>query len=96
MAGAKRVRVAVNGYGVIGKRVADAVALQDDMELVGVAEVAADYRVRAAVARGYPVHAATPDARAGLEAAGVPVAGDLDGLIARHPLGAVPRGRRGA
>ena len=33
----KQARVAVNGYGVIGKRVADAVALQDDMQLVGVA-----------------------------------------------------------
>ncbi|MEO7989303.1 MAG: hypothetical protein ABI663_07165 [Chryseolinea sp.] len=29
----KKIRVAVNGYGVIGKRVADAVTLQDDMEL---------------------------------------------------------------
>jgi glyceraldehyde-3-phosphate dehydrogenase (NAD(P)) len=83
MAGAERVRVAVNGYGVIGKRVADAVALQDDMELVGVAEVAADYRVRVAVARGYPVHAATLEARPVLEAAGIRVAGDLDELIAR-------------
>ena len=27
----KRIRVAVNGYGVIGKRVADAVAAQNDM-----------------------------------------------------------------
>ena len=27
------IRVAVNGYGVIGRRVADAVALQDDMQL---------------------------------------------------------------
>jgi glyceraldehyde-3-phosphate dehydrogenase/erythrose-4-phosphate dehydrogenase len=32
-----RARVAVNGYGVIGKRVADAAAAQEDMELVGVA-----------------------------------------------------------
>lgn len=32
-----KVRVAVNGYGVIGKRVADAVALQEDMALAGVA-----------------------------------------------------------
>jgi hypothetical protein len=30
------VRVAVNRYGVIGKRVADAVRAQPDMELVGV------------------------------------------------------------
>lgn len=32
-----KLRVAVNGYGVIGKRVADAVAAQDDMEIVGIA-----------------------------------------------------------
>ncbi len=30
-----KLRVAVNGYGVIGKRVADAVALQPDMQIVG-------------------------------------------------------------
>lgn len=46
MAEAKKARVAINGYGVIGKRVADAVAAQDDMELVGVADVVSDYRIR--------------------------------------------------
>ncbi|MFO7539153.1 MAG: type II glyceraldehyde-3-phosphate dehydrogenase, partial [Chloroflexota bacterium] len=35
----KKIRVAVNGYGIIGKRVADAVRVQPDMELVGVADV---------------------------------------------------------
>ena len=30
------VKVAINGYGTIGKRVADAVDAQDDMEIVGV------------------------------------------------------------
>lgn len=34
----KTVRLAVNGYGVIGKRVADAIAFQDDMTLVGVCD----------------------------------------------------------
>jgi glyceraldehyde-3-phosphate dehydrogenase (NAD(P)) len=38
----RKVRVAVNGYGVIGKRVADAIALQRDMALVGISDVAAD------------------------------------------------------
>jgi glyceraldehyde-3-phosphate dehydrogenase (NAD(P)) len=76
-----RVRVAVNGYGVIGKRVADAVDLQPDMELVGVADVAADYRIRVAVERGYRVFASGPEARPEMEAAGLPVAGDLDDLI---------------
>ena len=34
MSAATKIRVAVNGYGVIGKRVAAAVTLQDDMTLV--------------------------------------------------------------
>ena len=38
----KKVKVAVNGYGVIGKRIADAVGLQEDMELVGVCDVMSD------------------------------------------------------
>lgn len=77
-----KVRVAVNGYGVIGKRVADAVTLQPDMELVGVADVVSDYRIRVAVERGYPVFASTPEARAEMEA-GTPLAGGLDELVAR-------------
>ena len=30
------IKVAINGYGTIGKRVADAVDAQDDMEIIGV------------------------------------------------------------
>lgn len=58
---ANKVSVGVNGYVVIGKRVADAAALQDDMELVGVADVVADYRIRLAVERGYPIYASLQD-----------------------------------
>ena len=76
-----RVRVAVNGYGVIGKRVADAVALQDDMTLMGVADIGADYRIRIAVEHGYPVYAATAQARHGMTEAGMPVRGTLDDLL---------------
>lgn len=78
-----RIRVAVNGYGVIGKRVADGVTLQPDMELVGVADIVSDYRVRIALERGYPVFASTPQARAEMEAAGIPVAGGLEDLLAQ-------------
>lgn len=81
MAERAKARVAVNGYGVIGKRIADAVALQDDMELVGVADVVSDYRIRVAVERDYPIYAAADEARAGMEAAGIPVAGSLDDLL---------------
>ena len=45
----KKIRVAVNGYGVIGKRIADAVALQIDMELVGIADVVTDWRIKAGI-----------------------------------------------
>lgn len=45
----KKIRVAVNGYGVIGKRVADAIILQDDMELAGVCDVVTDWRIKVAI-----------------------------------------------
>ena len=38
-----KVKVAINGYGTIGKRVADAVSLQDDMEMIGVAKTRPNY-----------------------------------------------------
>ena len=36
----KKIRVGVAGYGTIGQRLADGVALQGDMELVGIADLA--------------------------------------------------------
>lgn len=82
----EKVRVGVNGYGVIGKRVCDAVALQDDMELAGVAEIVYDYRVRVAAERGYPIFASLGEKRSLMEEAGLPVAGTLDDLIGRVDL----------
>jgi glyceraldehyde-3-phosphate dehydrogenase (NAD(P)) len=81
MSNTGNIRVGINGYGVIGKRVADAVRLQVDMDVVGVADVGFDYRVKAAVERGYPVFASVEDRRAEMRAAGVPVAGDLKDLL---------------
>jgi len=75
------LRIAVNGYGVIGKRVADAVAKQDDMRLVGVADVAADWRPRVALNRGMPLFAAAPDHAEAMRTAGLTVAGTLDELL---------------
>ena len=77
-----KARVAVNGYGVIGKRVADAVAAQDDMELVGVADVSTDYRLRVAAERGFRIHASLAERRPEMIEAGLPVAGTLDDLLA--------------
>ena len=52
------IQVAVNGYGTIGKRVADAVTLQPDMELVGRAVTNQDpnraYQAVASLAQANP------------------------------------------
>lgn len=79
----KKVRVAINGYGVIGKRVADAVAAQDDMELVGVADASFDYRLRVAAERGFPIYAALADRARAMQSARFSVGGSLDDLRAR-------------
>lgn len=75
------IRVAVNGYGVIGKRVADAVAAQPDMTLVGVADLATDWRTKTAAVAGIQVFAATGEAAGPMRDAGIPVAGDLGDLL---------------
>ena len=46
-----KIKVAVAGYGVIGQRLADGVAMQGDMELVGVADLAPTLSVRALAER---------------------------------------------
>ena len=79
----KTIRVAVNGYGVIGKRVADAVRQQPDMALVGVGDIAHDYRVKTAVVHNIPVYASLPEKAGEMRAAGIPVAGTLDDLLAQ-------------
>ncbi len=78
----KKIRVAVNGYGVIGKRVADAIRLQPDMEFIGVGDVVSDYRVKAAVVLDLPIYASLSQKADELKAAGIPVIGTLDELLA--------------
>ncbi|MCD6446018.1 type II glyceraldehyde-3-phosphate dehydrogenase [Candidatus Bathyarchaeota archaeon] len=79
----QKVKVLLNGYGVIGKRVADAVALQDDMELVGVADVVSDWRVRMAQKKGYTVYCSISDPKRieAMKEAGINVAGTLEDLL---------------
>jgi glyceraldehyde-3-phosphate dehydrogenase (NAD(P)) len=77
----QNIRVLVNGYGVIGKRIADAVAAQNDMELVGVADIVSDWRIKVAVERGYSVYASNSQAAEQMREAGIPLAGMLDDLL---------------
>jgi glyceraldehyde-3-phosphate dehydrogenase (NAD(P)) len=75
------IRVGVNGYGTIGKRVADAVAAQSDMELGGVTKTGPDYGAEAAVRRGYDLYAAIEDRTDEFRTAGIDVSGTLSDLL---------------
>jgi glyceraldehyde-3-phosphate dehydrogenase (NAD(P)) len=93
----QHIRVAVNGYGVIGKRVAAAVVRQDDMSLAGVSDVVTDWRARMAPRNGLRLFGASDEHVNGMRAAGLDVAGTLDDLLGQaesswtaHPNGSPP------
>jgi len=77
------VKVGVVGYGVIGQRLADGVAQQKDMELVGVADVAPTLSLRALKDRGMPhkLFCAVAGKEKALEEAGIPVSGGFEDLL---------------
>src|SRR5436309_4215059 len=73
-------KIAINGYGTIGKRVADAVAAQDDMRVAGVAKTKPDFEAKLAIRKGYPLYAPNADVASKFEKAGVKTAGTLEDL----------------
>lgn len=79
-------KIAVIGYGVIGKRVADAINLQDDMKLIGVCDVKSDWRIQNAVRKEYNIYAATAEAEAEMKASGISVKGSLQDLLDKVDL----------
>src|SRR3990167_5559354 len=76
-------KVGINGYGVIGKRIADAILLQDDMELVGVTARTPDYRLFSANKKGIKVFGVDPEACNRLMNSGVKCNGDFNHFIKR-------------
>ncbi len=78
-----KVRVGVAGYGVIGQRLADGVALQGDMELVGIADLAPTLSIRALKEKGMPydLYLVEGADKSKFDALGIPVAGTFDELI---------------
>jgi glyceraldehyde-3-phosphate dehydrogenase (NAD(P)) len=75
------VKVAINGYGTIGKRVADAVELQDDMEIIGVCKRNPTFEVPMAAARGLPFYTTDEEHRAAFSERGWDVVGLLPQLL---------------
>jgi glyceraldehyde-3-phosphate dehydrogenase (NAD(P)) len=82
MADLKNIRVAVNGYGVIGKRVAAAVAVQEDMSMAGVSDVVTDWRAHMVIGNGFPLFGATTE-HAGANARGRPERDGHAGRLSR-------------
>lgn len=71
--------VAINGYGTIGKRVADAVAAQDDMKVIGVSKTRPNYESRTAVEeKGYDLYIGIPERADQFKEAGIEIAGTVD------------------
>ncbi|MBI1935059.1 type II glyceraldehyde-3-phosphate dehydrogenase [Candidatus Woesearchaeota archaeon] len=73
------IKVAVNGYGTIGKRVADAVAMQKDMKLVGVTAHSYSFNTEVAKQKGYKIF--TTDGDSDLKANGINPDGDIKSLL---------------
>ncbi|MDO5399583.1 MAG: type II glyceraldehyde-3-phosphate dehydrogenase [Eubacteriales bacterium] len=86
-----KVRVGVAGYGTIGQRLADGVALQGDMELVGIADLAPTLAIRALRENDmcgvnnvpYPLYLVDGADRSAFDALDIPVAGTFEELCSK-------------
>ncbi len=83
-----KVRVGVAGYGTIGQRLADGVARQEDMELVGIADLAPTLAIRAlaendmigANDKKYNLYLVDSADKSKFNALGIPTAGSFEDL----------------
>ena len=80
-----KVKVAVNGYGTIGKRVADAVALQDDMEVIGISKTRPNFEARTAALKNYNIYA-PGDKIESFSKEGFSVAGTIEEMIEKADI----------
>ncbi|AKB38042.1 NAD(P)-dependent glyceraldehyde 3-phosphate dehydrogenase archaeal [Methanosarcina siciliae C2J] len=80
-----KAKIAVNGYGTIGKRVADAVRAQDDMEVVGISKRTPNYEAAVAHQLGYDIYTPAENVEA-FEKAGMPAAGSVEEMIEKADL----------
>jgi len=75
------LQVAINGYGTIGKRVADAVREQPDMEVLGVAKTRPNFEAETAIDKGFSLYAAIEEREHLFEEAGLEIAGPVEELV---------------
>ncbi|WP_292374308.1 type II glyceraldehyde-3-phosphate dehydrogenase [Methanosarcina sp. UBA411] len=80
-----KAKISVNGYGTIGKRVADAVRAQDDMEVIGISKTKPNYEAAVAHQLGYNIYAPAENVEA-FEKAGMPAAGSIEEMLEKSDL----------
>ena len=87
------IRVAVNGFGTIGRRVADAITLQDDMLVVGIAKTSPDYIAKLASVK-YRIFVPDQKFMKEFEDKGIKVEGTVESMIeeAEVVVDATPEG----
>lgn len=80
-----KVKVGVVGYGVIGQRLADGVALQKDMELIGIVDLAPTLSIRALREKGMPyaLYLVDMDKKPEFDALDIPVSGSIRDLLGK-------------
>jgi len=91
-----KTRVAVVGYGVIGQRLADGVAAQKDMELVGIVDIAPTFSIRATLDSKdiYPIYVFEEAQKDAFNAEGIKTEGTLADILSKVDivLDATPAG----
>jgi len=80
------VKVAINGYGTIGKRVADAIRRQDDMKVIGVTKTRPTFEARMAIEKGYSLYVGVPENLKNFEDAGLEVRGTIGDLLKKSDI----------
>jgi glyceraldehyde-3-phosphate dehydrogenase (NAD(P)) len=78
------VKVLVNGFGTIGKRVAEAITLQKDVHLVGISDVSPTSTLNTALKgylRGTKLYCSVPGMEKNLGSTGLNVSGTLEELL---------------
>lgn len=75
------IKIGVIGYGVIGRRLADAVSAQPDMELIGVVKTKPDYKAKLAISKGYSLYASDNTSKKLFSNSGIKISGDTKDLI---------------
>ncbi len=80
------VKVGINGFGTIGKRIAAAVSKQPDMTLVGVTKASPDWKAWFAKRYNYPLFLAVPEKMEDFKKAGIEVEGTVEDLVAEVDL----------